>query len=66
MPSEKARGKDLGKFSTQVFFQLGQWIDVEKLEARTLKANIPMQGVMRSLGIEGRDEVTVAPGRDSC
>lgn len=63
MLGEKARGKGIGKLSMQVMIQLGRRVGIEKMEARTVKANKPMQAVMASLKIPGRDEIKEMPGR---
>ena len=63
MLAENARGKGIGKLSVQVIIQLGRRMGVEKLEVVTMKTNKPMQGLMASLNILGREEIREAPGR---
>jgi RimJ/RimL family protein N-acetyltransferase len=60
--NKDARGKGIGKASIQVFTQLGFELGLE-ISSGTMKANAPMRGIMKSLGIEEIDKIVEIPGR---
>lgn len=58
----EARGKGVGKVTVRVFAQLGFEMGMT-IEAGTMKANGPMRGLMKSLGIAEVEEIVDIPGR---
>lgn len=60
--NREARGKGIGKASIQVFTQLGFELGL-KISSGTMKANAPMRGIMKSLGIEEVEKIVELPGR---
>lgn len=59
---ESARGREVGKISTQVFTQIAFDLSSD-VRCATLKANKPMRALAESLGLEEEDEITEFPGR---
>ncbi|KAG0650332.1 hypothetical protein D0Z07_3235 [Hyphodiscus hymeniophilus] len=60
--NKEARGRGIGKLGIQVFTQLGFELGLE-INTGTMKANGPMRGIMKSLGIEEIEKVVEIPGR---
>jgi RimJ/RimL family protein N-acetyltransferase len=61
--AKEARGKGIGKVNMQVLAQIGLEY-AEVLEAGTMKSNTPMRALMRSLGIDEREEEKRLPNGD--
>lgn len=59
---EAVRGRGLGTAGVRVFVQLG-WALGLRVHVGTMKGNAAMRGVMRSLGVEGREKIVDIPGR---
>jgi RimJ/RimL family protein N-acetyltransferase len=60
--NKDARGKGIGKAGIQVLTQLGFEIG-ENISTGTMKANAPMRGIMKSLGIEEIENIVEIPRR---
>ena len=61
--SPVARGKGLGKAAMQVLLRLSNECQVDHVHAGTMKANVPMRSLAKSLGFVEREEVLEVPGR---
>lgn len=59
----EARGMGVGKALLQVLLRLSNELDVQIIEAGTMKDNTAMRALARSLGLEETDEVKEVPGR---
>ncbi len=60
--AESARGKGIGKATMEVLLRLSNEIDATHVHAGTMKANIPMRKLAKSLGFMEREEVLTVPG----
>jgi RimJ/RimL family protein N-acetyltransferase len=60
--NKEARGKGIGKAGIQVLTQLGFELGMH-ISLGTMKANAPMRGIMKSLGIEEEEKIIEIPGR---
>jgi RimJ/RimL family protein N-acetyltransferase len=60
--NKEARGKGVGKDGMRVLTQMGFELGM-KISSGTMKANEPMRGVMRSLGVDEVEKVVSLPGR---
>jgi len=61
--AESARGKGIGKATTEGLLRLSNEIDATHMHAGTMKANIPMRKLAKSLDFTEREEVLTVPGR---
>lgn len=57
-----ARGKGVGKDGMRVLTQMGFELGM-KISSGTMKANEPMRGVMKSLGVDEVEKMVILPGR---
>ncbi|KAI9740906.1 MAG: hypothetical protein M1818_004512 [Claussenomyces sp. TS43310] len=60
---EGIRGKGVGKATMLVLLRLSNELNVEIVEAGTMKANGPMRALAASLGLEETDEIKRIPDR---
>jgi RimJ/RimL family protein N-acetyltransferase len=60
---ERARGKGMGKATMGVLLRLSNEIAADGVEAGTMRGNVPMRALARSLGLGEREEVVVVEGR---
>ena len=58
-----ARGRGIGKQSWKVLIQLAFNLGVERIEAGTMKDNVAMRALMRSLRFPEIDDIKIIPGR---
>jgi RimJ/RimL family protein N-acetyltransferase len=61
--SPQVRGKGLGKILMQVLLRLSNELDVEVIEAGTMKGNVGMRAMAKSVGLEETEEEKVIPGK---
>ncbi|KAL7962351.1 hypothetical protein V8C34DRAFT_270062 [Trichoderma compactum] len=61
--SPEMQGKGLGKVLMQVLLRLSNEVDVDIIEADTMKYNIPMRALGKSVGLVETEEMKELPGR---
>ncbi|KAL6826294.1 hypothetical protein V8C40DRAFT_243905 [Trichoderma camerunense] len=61
--SPEIQGKGLGKVLLQVLLRLSNEVDVDIIEAGTMKYNIPMRRLAKSVGLIETEENKELPGR---
>lgn len=61
--SPEVRGKGLGKVFMQVLLRLSNELDVDIIEAGTMKHNTPMRALAKSVGLVETDEIKEMPGQ---
>ncbi|KAK4074503.1 uncharacterized protein Triagg1_5099 [Trichoderma aggressivum f. europaeum] len=61
--SPEIQGKGLGKVLMQVLLRLSNEVDVDIIEAGTMKYNIPMRALGKSVGLVEMEEAKELPGR---
>jgi RimJ/RimL family protein N-acetyltransferase len=59
----EVRGKGLGKILMQLLLRLSNEVDVDVIEAGTMKENTGMRALARSVGLVETDEVKVIEGK---
>ena len=61
--SPEVRGKGLGKTLMQVLLRLSNEVDVDIIEAGTMKYNTSMRAMAKSVGLVETDEIKEIPGQ---
>ncbi|KAL7910233.1 hypothetical protein GGI35DRAFT_360356 [Trichoderma velutinum] len=61
--SPEIQGKGLGKVLLQVLLRLSNEVEVDIIEAGTMKYNIPMRRLAKSVGLVETEEIKELPGR---
>ncbi|KAE8444156.1 hypothetical protein EG329_000844 [Mollisiaceae sp. DMI_Dod_QoI] len=61
--SPEVRGKGLGKLLMQVLLRLSNEVDADIIEAGTMKYNISMRAMAKSVGLLETDEIKEIPGQ---
>lgn len=61
--SPEVRGKRLGKTLLQVLLRLSNELDIDVIEAGTMKHNTPMRAVAKSVGLVETEEIKELPGQ---
>jgi RimJ/RimL family protein N-acetyltransferase len=61
--SPEVRGKGLGKILMQVLLRLSNEVDVDIIEAGTMKYNTSMRAMAKSVGLVETDEIKEIPGQ---
>jgi RimJ/RimL family protein N-acetyltransferase len=63
MLSPEVRGKGLGKVLMQVLLRLSNEVDIDIIEAGTMKYNTSMRAMAKSVGLVETDEIKEIPGQ---
>ncbi|KAL3420498.1 hypothetical protein PVAG01_06943 [Phlyctema vagabunda] len=59
----EAQGRGLGRVTMQVLLRMSNEVEVDVIEAGTMKTNKAMRGLAASLGLQETDEQKIVPGR---
>lgn len=59
---EEGRGHGVGRVLMELLLRLSNELNVDSVEAGTMKGNAAMRRLMRSLGIEEMEEEKIMPG----
>jgi RimJ/RimL family protein N-acetyltransferase len=57
-----ARGRGIGKVTLELLFRLSCELDVDEITMGTMKSNVPMRGLAKSLGLVEKEEEMSFPG----